>query len=124
MLLHEWQWFCWFVWPELVSIFCFSFSEFPSKCASIPAVIPDSVASTGLIIVKGSPKNVYDVKIDVILNPDVETKKEAATESLTPFSFRVIAAGTMPQEHMGSGSPIKIPFKIPPIVEVPISLFM
>ena len=60
--------------------------------------------------------------MELTLNPDVETKNDAATESLIPLSFKAIAAGTIPQAQIGKGKPISIPFNIPPTVEVPTSL--
>ena len=59
--------------------------------------------------------------MELTLNPDVETKNDAATESRIPLSFKDMAAGTIPQAHIGRGKPMSIPFNIPPIVEVPTS---
>jgi len=59
--------------------------------------------------------------MELTLNPDVETRNDAAIESRIPLSFRAMAAGTIPQEHIGRGKPIKIPFNIPPMVELPIN---
>ena len=60
--------------------------------------------------------------MELTLKPEVETRNDAETESLIPLSFKAIAAGTIPQEHMGRGRPISIPFNIPPTVEVPTNL--
>lgn len=88
----------------------------------MPAVNPEIVATTGRIKVKGRPKKEYEGTTELTLKPDVETRNDAATESLIPLSFRAMAAGTIPQAHMGKGKPITIPFNIPPTVDLPTSL--